>query len=277
MRLKAAARYFDDTPVYDGYTGAFLWMCQFSSFNDANAVGSTSTRRILSIAPGLALPARRVLRIFDDWWLVGDGNPDSWKGDQIRQSFNMKKSNARTVVLTPAQACLAATGSTVYAQAIYFKDSINSLNNADYDPFWNFFFAPGEAVGKGSFLRDSTGKLFRVRSSYVPLEDLRICQSDEVDIGPVTAVFATGAYDPVLDTAAAGSVTTSVLLMDFTKAYSYLTQASERVAAGDMNALVAASALTPEPGRTVAIAGTTWRILSKDVEGDAWLLHLRRA
>lgn len=276
MRLKAAATFFDDTPVYDGYTGAFLWKCQFSSFNDANAVGSTSTRRILSIAPGLALPARRVVKIFDDRWLVGDGNPDSWKGEQIRQSFNMKKATSLATVLTPAQACLAQAGTEAYCQQIYFKDSINSQNNADYDPFWNFFFAPGEAVGKGSFLR-AGGKVYRVRSAYLPLEDLRICQSDEVDAGPLTAVFATGAYNSITDTVAAGSVTTSVLMMDFTKAYSYLTQASERQAAGDMNALVPASALTPEVGKRVTISGVTWKILSKDVEGDCWLLHLRRA
>lgn len=276
MRLKAAAVYFDDTPVADGYTGAFLWQCQFSSFNDANAVGSTSTRRILSIAPGLALPARRVVKIFDDRWLVGDGNPDSWKASQIRQSFNMKKATTLAAILTPAQACLGAAGITAYAQQIYFKDSVNTLNNADYDPFWNFFFAPGEPVGKGSYLRAGS-QLYRVRSSYLPLEDLRICQSDEVDAGPLTAVFATGAYDPLSDSVSGGTVTTSVLMMDFTKAYNYLTQASDRVAAGDMNALVPAAALTPETGKTVTIAGEVWRILTKSVEGDCWLLHLRRA
>lgn len=276
MKLKSAARYFDDTAVYDGYTGAFLWNCQFSSFNDANAVGSTSTRRILSIAPGLTLPTRRVVRIFEDRWLVGDGNPDSWKGQVIRQSFNMKKATALANILTPAQACLGQAGTPAYAQAIYFKDTVNSLNNADYDPFWNYFFSPSEAVGKGSYVRDGT-TLLRVRSSYVPLEDLRIAQSDTVDIGPVSATFATGAYDPLTDVHAAASVTTPVLMMDFTKAYSYLTQASNRVAAGDMNAIVAASALTPEPGKTVTVSSVVWRILSRDVEGDSWLLHLRRA
>lgn len=276
MKLKNAAIYFDDTQVFDGYTNAALWFCQFSSFNDANAVGSTSTRRILSIAPGLALPARRVLKIFDDRWLVGDGNPDSWKGAVIRQSFNMKKATALVHIVTPAQACLNQAGTQAYTQAIYFKDTVNVLNNADYDPFWNYFFAPGEPVGKGSFIRDGS-KLYRVRSSYVPLEDLRIAQSDEVDIGPVAAVFETGAYDPLTDSFGASPVSTMVLMMDFTKAYSYLTQASDRVAAGDVNALVPASALTPVPGKSVAISGETWRILSKDVEGDCWRLHLRRA
>ena len=179
MKLKAAAKYFDDTPVYDGYTEEYLWPCQFSSFNDANAVGSTSTRRVLSIAPGLGVPDRRAIKVFDDVWLVGDGNPDSWKGEVIRQSFNMKKATSLAALLTPSEACLASVGASAYTQQIYFKDTVNSLNNADYDPFWNFFLAPVEVVEKGYFIRTGD-KLYRVRSAYLPLEDLRIAQSDEV-------------------------------------------------------------------------------------------------
>jgi hypothetical protein len=276
VKLTNAAKFFDDTQVYDAYTGRYLWLCQFSSFNDANAVGSTSTRRILSITSDLLLPTRRAVKIFDDIWLVGDGNPDSWKGSIIRQSFNMKKATALVALLTPAEACLSSAGVTAYAQAIYFKDTVNSLNNADYDPFWNYFFAPGEAVAKGKFIRDGS-RLLRIRSSYLPLEDLRIAQSDEVDIGPVAAVFQTGAYVPATDTYATGTVSTFMLMFDFTKAYSYLTEASEKVATGDMNALVPKAALTPVVGNNVTISSVAWKIVGMDTESDCWLLHLRRA
>ena len=275
MKLKSAATYFDDTPVYDGYTNDYLWLCQFSSFNDANAVGSTSTRRILSIAPGLAVPSRRAIKVFDDVWLVGDGNPDSWKGSVIRQSFNMKKATSLSALLTPAQACLAAAGTSAYTQQIYFKDTVNTLNNADYDPFWNFFLAPTETVEKGYFIR-AAGKLYRVRSAYLPLEDLRIAQSDEVDAGPLDATFSTGAYIPATDSYAAGSVDTKVILLDFSKLYENQTKASSAVAKGDMSALVPKSALTPAVGKTVTTQGATWKILAVDSELDCWLLHLRK-
>lgn len=275
MKLKAAAKYFDDTPVFDGYTGEYLWPCQFSSFNDANAVGSTSTRRILSIAPGYTIPPRRAIKVFDDVWLVGDGNPDSWKGAQIRQSFNMKKSNAEAAILTPAEACLAAAGTTAYAQQIYFKDTVNSLNNADYDPFWNFFLAPVETVEKGYFIRTGS-KLYRVRSAYLPLEDLRIAQSDEVDAGPLDAVFATGEYVPATDSFSAGTVSTKAILLDFSKLYENQTKASAAVAKGDMSALVPKSALTPAVGKTVSVQSATWKILAVESELDCWLLHLRK-
>jgi hypothetical protein len=275
VKLKAAAKYFDDTPVFEGYTGEYLWPCQFSSFNDANAVGSTSTRRILSIAPGLEIPVRRAIKVFDDVWLVGDGNPDSWKGSVIRQSFNMKKATSLAALLTPSEACLAAAGVNAYTQQIYFKDTVNSLNNAEYDPFWNFFLAPVETVEKGYFIR-SGGKLHRVRSAYLPLEDLRIAQSDEVDAGPLDATFATGAYVPATDSYAAGSVATKVILLDCSKLYENQTKASTSVAKGDMSALVPKSALTPAVGKTVSVQSATWKILSVDSELDCWLLHLRK-
>lgn len=276
MRLKSAARYFDDTPVYDAYTGEFLWMCQFSSFNDANAVGSTSTRRILSIAPDLELPPRRVVKVFNDNWLVGDGNPDSWKGEQIRQSFNMKKATDYPEILTPAQACLGTAGVKAYSQRIYFKDTVNTLNDGDYDAFWNFFFAPAEPLVRGSFIR-AGADLFRARNTYVPLEDLRIAQSDAVDRGPVAASFDAGVYAPLTDSFSVVPTATTILVFDVPKAYSRLTMASLKAEPGDVGALAAQSAVTPVVGRTVTFDGTAWRILAKDAEGDAWLLHLRRA
>jgi hypothetical protein len=276
MRLEEAALFFDDTPVYDGYTGEFLWKCQFSSFNDANAIGSTSTRRTLSIAPGLQIPTRRVLLIHDARWLVGDGNPDSWKGEVIRQGYNMKKATALAEILTPAQACLGSAGTPAYCQLIYFKDTVTPLNDADNDPYWNIFLAPGESVARGTFFRIG-GKLYRARSAYLPLENLRIAGSDEVDIGPVAASFGTGTYVPATDSFAGGAVSTQVLMFDFNKAYAYLTKASERVASGDMSALVPVSALSPAITSRVTISGVVWQVLSKVLEGDAWLVHLRRA
>jgi hypothetical protein len=275
MKLKSAARYFDDTPVYDGYTGAFLFNCQFSSFNDANAVGSTSTRRILSIAPGLVVPTRRVIKVFDDHWLVGDGNPDSWKGQVIRQSFNMKKTTALVSILTPGQACLGQAGTQAYAQAIYFKDDVSPQQDANYDTFWNYFLAPVEPVSRGTILRDGSRHL-RARGAYLPLEDLRIAQCDETDSGPVSVTFETGAYNPTTDSFASGPQAAPVILLDFPKAYRFQTSSASKEQPGDIAALVAASSLTPSVGKAVTIAGAVWRIVALSAEQDAWLLHLRR-
>lgn len=275
MKLKSAARYFDDTPVYDGYTGAYLFNCQFSSFNDANVVGSTSTRRVLSVAPGLQLPSRRVLKIFDDCWLVGDGNPDSWKGEVIRQSFNMKKATALVGLLTPGQACLGVAGTQAYTQAIYFKDTTNTQSDGNYDTFWNYYLAPVEPVSRGTIIHDGS-RYLRARGAFLPLEDLRILQCDEIDQPPTAAVFETGAYDPLTDSFTSAPVTTPIMVMDFQKAYRYQTPGASKEEPGDIAALAASSAVTPRVGSSLQIGGKPWRIVSLVADSDAWLLHLRR-
>lgn len=275
MSLHAAAKHFDTCPVVDGYTLAALWSCQFSSFNDSNVVGSTSTRRILSMAPDLALPARRVIKIFDDRWLVGDGNPDEWEGTIIRQSFNMKKATDLSAILTPAQACAAAIGTPAYSHKTYLKDTINNLTDSEYDPFWNIFFAPGETIDKGYFVRNGS-TLYRVRAKYIPLEDLAIVQCDQLDAGPVSATFETGAIDEVTEIRAAGTVTTPVILLDFVKAYGYQTAADPRAVAGDQAMVVAASALTPTAGMRVTASSVAYRVINTLAQLDGWLLHVRR-
>jgi len=276
MRLEDAATYFDTCPVVDGYTLAPLWDCQFSSFNDTNAVGSTSTRRTLSIAPGLALPARRVVKIFDDRWIIGDGNPDEWQGGQIRQGFNMRKATDLTAILTPAQACLGSAGTPAYSQKLYFKDMVNASTDEVYDVFWNVFFAPDEPLTKGGFLRNGT-TLYRIRGLYLPHGDLRIAQADELDVVPATATFATGAIDEVTEARAAGTTSASVILLDFNKAYDYQTEADPKAQAGDMAMLVAVSALAaPTVNDRVTLGSRTWLVLNTVQQQDAWLLHVRR-
>jgi hypothetical protein len=278
MRLKNAARMFDDTPVYDAYTGEKLFDCQFSSFNDVNAIGSTSTRRVLSIAPGLQVPERRAVRIFEDVWLIGDGNPDSWKGQVIRQSFNMRKATDIAYILTPGEACLEAPGTQVFVHKAYFKDTVNSFTEADYDPFWNVYVAPVEPTRQGGFLRIDD-QLYRTRSAYLPVENLRIAQCDEVDFGPVSATFQTGVYLPVNDRYDASEHHTAAILLDHTKAFRMLAASSEKHVPGDVSALVPqAATFQPEVGRTVVLDGREpWVVVAKAAEHDCWLLHLRHA
>jgi hypothetical protein len=278
MKLKNVAKMFDTCPVYDGYAPTtFLWKCQFSSFNDTNAVGSTSTRRVLSIAPGLRLPERRVIKVFEDRWIIGDGNPDEWRGEVIRQSFNMKKATDLSAILTPAQACLATVGTPAYSQKIYLKDTVNNLNDADYDLFWNVYFSPTEPMARGYFVRNGS-TLLRVRNHYLPLEGLRIAQCDEIDSGPHSVTFQTGTINPVTEVRASAPVAgVALIMLDFTKAYAYQTQADPRVATGDMAAIVAASQITPKVDDRFTLAGREWRVLNTEAQHDAWLLHVRRA
>lgn len=272
------AKHYDDTPVTDAYTSAYLYDAQFATFLEASPDGNTSQRRTMSLAPGLVIPSRRVIQGQGETHLVGYGTVDTFYGQIIRQAFWLKRATGLVTILTPAQAALGAGGVQAYAHLDYLKDVVNSNTDSEYDPFWDIFFAPIEGVAKGHFIEYGS-TLYRVRSTHVGIEDLTDAASDQLDAGArVSVTFtSTGAYNPVTDTMAAGSVTTTGILLDRYQFYELRTEADQLMKAGDKTLVVAASAITPVVGKPLTISGAQWRIEQVTPEQDGYALHIRRA
>lgn len=271
------SNHYDDIAIADGYTGAALYNGQFSTFLESSPDGSTSARRTLSLAPNLAVPTRRAITALGETWLIGAGNVDGIYGRIIRQSFWTKKVTDTFERLTPGQAALASVGTVLYGHKEYLKDTVNGMSNAEYDPFWDIYFAPVENVVKGQFLRVGT-VFYRVRTSHLAIDGLTNASSDELDVtARVIVVFeGTGAYDPITDTFAAGTTTTYGMLLDRYKSYDLLTDADEKNHPGDMTLYIAGTAFTPIAGKTCTVDGMSWNILEVTAELDAWALHLRK-
>lgn len=277
MDLHDAASYFDNDPVYDGYTGRYLFDAQSASFNDASSDGATNRRRVLSTGPDAVIPDRRVVRIHGDRWLVGLGTPDGFMGDVIRNHYNTKRATGLYAQLTPAQALAEAAGVSAYAQKMYFKDVANAVTDSEYDAQWNIFIAPDEPARKGYFLRDAEGRLHRVRNDYIPTEGLRILQSDELDTDAVqSCVFDTGVEDPITETFTAGTTTITGIQVDMSKFYRMRHLSDARVQPGDV-ALFLPTSLTLKQGMTFIMAGFRWQALTFQAEMDAQVAHVRMA
>lgn len=277
MEIYDAARYFDRDPISDGYTAVYLFDGQCASFDDSSSDGATNRRRVLSLAPGLSLPARRVISMYGDRWVVGTGTPDGFFGQVIRQHFTMKRVTDLFAVLTPGEAVAGSVGVPSYAQKVYFKDTVNSLTDSEYDTFWNIFVSPGEAVDKGTFFKDGSNRLYRVRNSYLPTEGLRVAQSDALDVGArTTASFSTGTRDPITQNFSAGSATVNAIKMDVPKFYRFAHMSDPLNHPGDL-AVFVPSSTTVRQGQTFTMDGATWTILDKQVEIDCTAIHARRA
>jgi len=272
-----AARYFDNDPVTDGYTGAVLFNAQTASFDDSNSDGATLRRRVLSLAPGLSIPTRRVISMYGDRWLVGTGTPDGFLGSVIRQHFGMKRVTDNMTLYTPNQAVALSGGTAVYAHKFYFRDVVNNLTEAEFDTFWNIFVAPGEAAAKGSFFRDADGRFYRVRNDYLPVEGLRVCQSDTLDAAArTTAVFNTGSYNPITDSVSAGTTTVNCIKLEPPKFYRFRYVSDPKLEPGDLCIFVPGS-FAATTGQTFTMDGRKWRVLGVETELDAKALHVRLA
>lgn len=271
------ASHFDDIAATDSYTGAALFKVQTSTFLGASPDGSTSQKRIVSAAPSLTIPTRRAITALAENYIIGLGILDGIYGRGIRKSYWAKLVTDSFTILTPGQAALGSAGTTAYGHKAYLKDTVNSATDAEYDPFWEIFFAPSEAVSKGSFFRVGS-TLYRARSAHLDEAGFTNAASDELDAGAgVTVTFSqTGAYDPVADAYASDSVVTTGIMLDRYKLYDQLTAADQPAAAGDRTLIVASSAVTPVVGRNVTVSGRSWQVLSSTLEQDAWGLHVRR-
>jgi hypothetical protein len=274
MRLRDAARRFNDVQAYDAYTLKELFKCQFSSFDDHSADGATARRRTLNVPLEVVIPARSCVRLYDETWLVGSGTQDSFGGSVVRKHFGMKRATDLVSIATPA-AVLTSTGTPVYVQKQYFKDTADTRTESDTQVSWNVFLSPAETIAEGMFIVADV--LMRVRNHYLPLEGLRIAQCD--DLGPISIVTATftenGAYNSATDAMASVSVATSVILLDYTRLFRLATEADAAYAPGDVSILVRKAALTPVTGARLTMNSNSWRVLNTQSELDCWLLHCR--
>lgn len=279
MKLKSAARYFDNDTVTDGYTGAPLFKAQFSSYEGAAPDGSFQRRRVVSLAPGIAPAPRRVVVVQGMRWIMGELVTDAFKDQPIRQTSAVKEATDLFNLLTPAQAALKSVGTSIYGHKQHLKDTVNSVTDSNYDPQYEVFFGISENLKAGYFLKSATQYL-HIRSVLYANEGYWVAVSDELATNPatdaeVTAAFA-GAYNPVTETHAAG-VTTTGIMLDMYKLYNFNTEADPRNQAGDMSLIVAKSAVTPRADQIITIAGVNWKNIKFTSYFDAWNIQLRRA
>lgn len=275
--IYSVAKHFDDIPATDGYTGAALFKVQTSTFLGASPDGSVSEKRVFSMAPNLTIGGRKVVVALGEMYLIGTAIMDGIYGQTIRKSCWAKMVTDSLEILTPGQACLGTAGTTAYSRKSYLKDTVNGVTDSEYDPFWEVFFTTAETLSKGSFFRSGT-TFYRARSVHLDEAGFQNAASDELDAGSrVSVTFSqTGAYDPINDSYAAGSVTTNGFLVDRYKIYDLLSSADKLNHAGDMTCVVAISAVTPVVGRNITIGSQSWQILNITSEQDAWELHVRR-
>jgi len=276
MRMKDAARRFNDALATDAYTGEELFRCQFTSFDDHAASGATARRRVLGLPEGTEIPTRSAINLYSEIWLVGSGTADSFAGSIIRMAYAMRRATDLAKLSSPGNALLTTDQENVFIQKQFFKDTYNTLTESASSIAWNVFLSPHETVPIGSFFVTSDMTL-RVRKTYLPVEGLRVAECDELDYGSlVSAVFIeSGTYDSANDSYATIAITTPAYIIDYNKLYQLATAKDEPYQPGDLTILVPQSLVTPVVGTQLTLNGKPWRVLTTQPELDCWLLHIR--
>ena len=281
MKLAAAAVYFDRDSVYDAYTSALLFKAQFASYDGSQPDGSFSRRRTISVGPSITHPARSVVTVHGEKWIVGEFVTDGFFDKPIRKTASAKLVTDLFQFVSPGNAALNLPGAvSAYGQERYLKDTVNTPTTSDYSPQYEIAFGSNEVVPDEYFLRSSTD-LYHVRTVHTALEGFQVATADLIGVtnygeNKFVTVKTDGVIDPITELPSAGVTTTGILMYAY-KLYYHATEADPRNNQGDKTLIVAKSALTPVNGSTLTIASEPYRIFGVTSYHDSWNLRVRRA
>lgn len=277
MRLHNAAAYFDKTICTEAYAASSSFLGQLDLFDDSRRDGATVKRRIFSVAPSVAMPARGAFTAAGKTWIVGAYAPDDFKGTEIRRKYVVQQSDGLATVKTMAQALSAAAGTSAHASMIWIKEGKELDTSALMFDAVNIIFAQGEpAVEKA--LVNLGGRWYLVRAAYTSAAGFLTAVADELP-EPVLETITLGVrtYVPATDTYTTANSSVSLIRIRWQSHFDYLTQGSTDYERGDLQGMMLKTAATPKAGDTLTLSDGKWNVLAVTDEAPVWGLHLRRA
>lgn len=279
MEFKNVARYFDRDPVYDGYTGDYLYKLQITTYDGSQLDGSFIRRRTISMAPEIILPAHSILQFYDERWIFGEPIADGFYGEVVRKTCSSKYvtglydvSNLSTVLAG------GAPQRQLYAHVRYLKGTADGPSTSEYTPAFEATFSQSEHGFIGRIISKG-GEIYlaslehTAAEGYTIVECDLISQSDDGQAGRVTVVLP-GEYDQVEQEYGPGREIPGIL-MDRYLLYSRSSAAEEVNMPGDKTLLVN-MADAPDVKGTIKINDREWAVQDSFPYSDGMAFHLRR-
>lgn len=279
MKLSNAARMGDTVVATDAYGTASV-MVQYDPLSYSKIDGAQVTKRMVSAAPSVAMPARGAITIDGQNYLVGHGAPDYWKGRAIRVSYVIQGADGLANLMTIGQALAGTPPVTAYA-AVVFNKYIGEMNdNSRMAPQYQVFLAGAEEAPEDS-LTQLDGVWYLTKQSYLSSSGLRIALSNVVADTPETPCFETvtigsRTYDPISDSYTSAGVSTKVFRLKWSENYEYLSVGTTPFQRGDIQVFML-KASTPKTSDLLTLSDGSWRILAVQDMGATWRCHARRA
>lgn len=277
MKLITAAIKFDLDPLYDAYSGDYLYKGQFSTYESSQLDGSFIRRRTVSMHPELQLPPRRAVTLYGETWVLSDPIFDGWKGKPVRQTMSARKCHALYKVVTPEnlfEELKPLEMREAYAFSRLTKGTADAATS-NLEPYYEFSFSLTEDSVTGLFIRDGK-KVWYVRMSADVSEGFLVAEADllvdgtEQENGFFKAELD-GYNDPVTLDQVTGNLV-DVLLVDRYNFFTKLDQAQPNNYHGDKT-LVLAEELE---GTQVRIGADTWTVQASQPLKGGFAYHVRK-
>jgi len=277
MKLADAARYFDKLVVADAYGVDIAVMGQMDLYDDVKRDGITAVRRILSVAPGITLPARGAVVINGEEYLVSRLPAyDFFKSSPIRSQSILHRSDGLAEIKTVLQELTNSAGVSAYAAKVWVKSTKEIDESSDATNRLNIYFASGEQAVPKDLIKLGTDWFF-VRLAYPTASGFMNTEVDQLDAPNfVTAVYDKRTYNPVTDTYATVAATVKMLRLRWQTNFEYLNPTATKYVEGDDVVMVAAAAIpAPTTGDVIHLSDGDRRVDDFYSVGNVWHLHVR--
>jgi hypothetical protein len=279
MRLSVAARYFDKTLCTDAFNPGTTFYGQLDLYDDSKREGPTTLRRVLSLAADVAIPARRVITIGAEQWIVGSSESDYWRGEVLRTKYILHRATGGASLQTIAQALGTAGTVSSYAARFWLKDLKEPEISSKLLSFYTIFLPVGETVTLNGIIQVG-GRAHFVRNSYQSGAGFLAAETDELPLDALTTgVYTPQVYSGAADTRTPGiGVALNLLKLRFQDYFTYANEAEPRYVEGDLRVMIRkADVTTAKVNDQITFGGEAREILAVADEGACWGLHVRLA
>ena len=274
MKLKNVSKFFDKTKAVDAYNSLYSFKCQVEPLDMYRTEGTRIKIRNMSTAPGVTIPARRVIKIDDQAYIVSDSSLDHWSGEAIRSRYVLQGADYVVEIRTIAQVLEDVAGVQAFASIDFNKYGTDERDSADYHPQYHIFL--GEGAANEHSIIHTTERTYLVKNSYKTPSGLYDAICNELDDPVIDAVtFKSRTYIPITDSFTESSSTTRCIRIRWQDKFTYLSQGSEKFERGDIQVLVPSS-VTPKAADVVELSDGPWRVLSVVDGVGCRALHMRR-
>jgi len=274
MKLKNVSKFFDKTKAVDAYNSSYSFKCQVEPLDMYRTEGTRIKIRNMSTAPEVVIPARRVIKIDDQAYIVSDSSLDHWSGEAIRSRYVLQGADHVVEIRTIAQVLENVPGVQAFASIDFNKYGTDERDSSEYHPQYHIYFGK-ETVGEDVLIH-TVDRNYLVKNSYLTPAGIVDALANELDDPVVQVTVSTGrSYNPVTDSYTATTVSVRAVLVRWQEYFEYLTQGSTKYERGDAQLFVL-PAVQAKAGDTVSIGGEDFRVLSHLDRSGYRSLHIRR-
>lgn len=274
MKLKSVSKFFDKTKAVDAYNSRYSFKCQVEPLDMYRTEGTRIKIRNMSTAPEVVIPARRVIKIDDQAYIVSDSSLDHWSGEAIRSRYVLQGADHVVEIRTIAQVLEDVPGVQAVASIDFNKYGTDERDSSRYHPQYHIYF--GKEAVEEDYVVHTTSSNYLVKNSYLTPAGIVDALANELDDPVVQVTVSTGrSYNPVTDSYTATTASVRAVLVRWQEYFEYLTQGSTKYERGDAQLFVL-PAVQAKAGDIVSIGSEDFKVLSYLDKGGYRSLHIRR-